>query len=525
MQIASRLAGYSLGQADLLRRAMGKKKPEEMAQQKEIFVAGATGRGIAHATAEKVFDLMAYFAGYGFNKSHSAAYALITYQTAWLKAHHPRPFMAAALTSEMEKTDRIVTLIEECRRMAIPVLPPDVNASDIEFGVESTPEGGAIRFGLGAVKNVGENAIRAILEARSGGETGPPEPFRSLYDFCRRVDLRPVNKRVVESLVAAGAFDSLPGHRAQLWQAVPAAMEAGQGLKEERERGQFNLFGGPADAEADAPSPVPDIEASLPEAPEWDRAERLRQEKAVLGFYLSEHPLASLREEIAAVGSIGTAALAEKGGGVPVTLVGIIAAVRKRPTNSGRLMAYATLEDFAGSVECVIFPDLHDAARELLVEERIVLVRGRTDARDEGSVAKLVAEELVDFEEARASTLHMLQILIPPSRTDTGSLLRLRDILSRYPGRGEVVLVVDAEGGERVRIKSRMPGVAISGELLAELRAVVGADQVRLSVSPRKPEPPRRPGGPNGRWRRDGSAMAGAVQRNYRPAGGRKGTT
>jgi DNA polymerase-3 subunit alpha len=514
MQIASRLAGYSLGQADLLRRAMGKKKAEEMAQQKATFVAGATQRGIAKPTAEKIFEQMEYFAGYGFNKSHSAAYTLISYQTAWLKAHYPVEFMAASLSSEMEKTNRIVVLVEECRKMGIEVRPPDVNRSLLDFTVE---EGTAIRFGLGAVKNVGQGAIEAILNARDGerpaGDDAPRGPFASLYDFCRRVDLRPVNRRVVESLVAAGAFDALPGHRAQKLAAVAPALASGQSHQEQRDRGQgslFGLLGGGESASGQA------LEPALPETPEWDNPTRLREEKAVLGFYLSDHPLAALREEIAAVATCDSQGLDERKDGDDIHFVGVVSAVKRTPTKSGGLMAWLTLEDFAGSIEAVVFSDLYERSKELLAVDRIVLVRGRADRRDAEGAVKLVATDIADFEAARGSMRHTLHLSIPIERVAERDLLRIRDICSRYPGRGEVLLHFDTPEG-RVRVKAGRLQVMVSGELLAELRALLGADRVRLTESKEKPPAPPPPGGGRGRFlERGGARREFAGARNYR---------
>lgn len=503
MQIASRLGGFSLGQADILRRAMGKKKPEEMAKQKVLFVTGAIGKGIPRVVAERIFEQMAYFAGYGFNKSHSAAYALISYQTAWLKAHYPVPFMAAALTSEMEKTNRIVVLVEECRKMGIPVLPPDVNASTIEFRVE----GKAIRFGLGAVKNVGEGAIEAILAARDGRLPGVEGgAFGSLFDFCRRVDLKAINRRMVESLVAAGAFDGLPGHRAQKMAAVGAAMEAGQAAQVERERGQFNLFGAAASGAGPAP---PVLEPALPAVAEWERATLLKEEKAVLGFYLTDHPLASLREEIAAVATVDSQGLAERRDNEEVAFVGIVAAVKRTTARSGGVMAWVTLEDFAGSVECLCFPDLYEACKEVLVADRVVLVRGRTSTREDEEAVKLVAAEVSDFEESRSAVQHTLHLAVSRDRGDDSTLLRIRDILSRYPGRGSVLLHVETPEG-LVPVKAGRLRVAVSGELLSELRGLLGAERVRLAEARRQPGGQaggRGGGGP--RWRdRKGSRPA-----------------
>jgi DNA polymerase-3 subunit alpha len=517
MQIASKLAGFSLGQADLLRRAMGKKKAEEMAKQKEAFVTGAVERAIPTPKAEKIFEQMAFFAGYGFNKSHSAAYALISYQTAWLKAHYPIQFMAASLTSEMEKTNRIVTLVEECRKMAIPVLAPDVNASEIDF----TVEGESIRFGMGAVKNVGFGAIEAILAARRGDtESGAAGgPFTSLFDFCRRVDLRSMNRRVVESLIAAGAFDSLPGDRARKTAAIGRAMEGAAAEQEERERGQFNLFGG-GPSEGTAPTKL--HEPELPVVPGWDRATLLREEKAVLGFYLSDHPLATLREEIAAVATVDSQSLMEKGDNVDVVFVGVISAIKKTPTRSGDLMAWLTLEDFAGSVECLCFPDLHETCKEILSADRIVIVQGRSSTRDDEDNVKIVATEIADFESRRATLTHTLHLSLAPATTDQVTLLRVRDILSRYPGKGSVIFHIDTPAG-RVRIKSGDRRVAVSGDLLAELRALLGADKVRLAEARFQPAPPREPEGPGGfrnRGRRGAGRPSGdlstAAARNYR---------
>ncbi|HET9235581.1 MAG TPA: DNA polymerase III subunit alpha, partial [Candidatus Eisenbacteria bacterium] len=273
MQIASVMAGFSLGEADILRRAMGKKKKEEMAAQQERFVRGAVERGIQEPVARRVFEQMEYFAGYGFNKSHSAAYALLSFQTAYLKTHFPAEFMAATLGVEMDATDRVMVLVEECRRLRLRVLPPDVNSSRETFSVVE----GAIRFGLGAVKNVGGGTIQAILAER--GERGP---FRSLLDLTRRVGHEAVNRRVLESLVAAGALDTVHPSRARLYAAVPGALEAGARHQEELAMGQTVLFGDGHE--------ILSPDASLPEVPEWDRNTRLRKEKEVLGFYLSEHP-------------------------------------------------------------------------------------------------------------------------------------------------------------------------------------------------------------------------------------------
>src|SRR5947208_608277 len=283
MQIANKLAGYSLGEADLLRRAMGKKKPEEMAQQRERFVRGATERGFPPKKIEKIFDLMAQFAGYGFNKSHSAAYALLAYHTAFLKTHYPVEFMAALLTSETGSTDKVVKYINECREMGIPVEPPDINVSDANF----TPHGQAIRFGLAAVKNVGRTAIDSILAARNAlGK------FGSIFEFCEKVDLRLLNKRVLESLIKSGAMDGF-GTRAQLIAVLDKAIEGAQKSQRDAESGQHGLFG--VFAEDSGKNEPTD---KLPNVPEWDEHQRLASEKEVLGFFITGHPLEKYVEKL-----------------------------------------------------------------------------------------------------------------------------------------------------------------------------------------------------------------------------------
>src|SRR5438445_9078867 len=294
MQIANRMAGYSLGEADLLRRAMGKKKPEEMAKQRERFVEGAVQRGYPPRKIEKIFDLLAKFAEYGFPKAHSAAYALLAYQTAYLKTHYPVEFMAALLTSVTGSTDDVVKYINECREMGLAVEPPDINVSDANF----TPHGQAIRFGLAAVKNVGHNAIESIVVARK--ELGR---FKSIYEFCEKVDLRLLNKRVLESLIKSGAMDSL-GRRAQLMAVLDRAMDHAQKTQRDAESGQHGLFG--VFQQEDAHSQ----EDRLPETPDWDEHVRLANEKEILGFFITGHPLDKYRDKLEDLHELTTAELA-----------------------------------------------------------------------------------------------------------------------------------------------------------------------------------------------------------------------
>src|SRR5580693_4226625 len=343
MQIANRLAGYSLGDADLLRRAMGKKKPEEMAQQRERFVAGATQRKYPAKKIEKIFDLMAQFAGYGFNKSHSAAYALLAYHTAYLKTHYPVEFMAALLTSVTGSTDDVVKYINECREMGISVEAPDINVSHANF----TPHGENIRFGLAAVKNVGGNAIESIVAARK--KLGR---FKSIFEFCENVDLRLLNKRVLESLIKSGAMDSM-GRRAQLMALLDKAMEQAQKAQRDAESGQHGLFGVFQQEDAESNND------KLPNIPDWDEHTRLTAEKEILGFFISGHPLQKYKDKLADLQALSIEEIAamtkSTGKDETITTAGMIGNVRVLKSKRGDYYAQATLEDMSGSIDMIVF--------------------------------------------------------------------------------------------------------------------------------------------------------------------------
>ncbi len=379
MTIANRVAGFSLGQADLLRRAMGKKKPEEMEKQKTEFIDGAIAKGMERDKAEKMFDLIAYFAGYGFNKSHSAAYAVITYQTAYLKTHFLNEFMAALLTTESGNSDKIVRYLNECRELSIPILPPDVNESHKDFTV--TPHG--IRFGLTAIKNVGEGAIDAILEARR--EHGR---FATLTDVTRHVDARKLNKRVLEGLIKSGAFDSTGAKRSQLVAVLDRAMDEGVRAQREKQEGQFNLFASlPAD-EATPPLPLPAI-------PEWDQHERLKWEKELVGFYITSHPLAPYASTLQRISSATAETIHDVGDGKQVTLGGIVATCRLTTTKKGERMATFQLEDLHGRIDVIVFPKTFQTATELLVEDALVMVKGVLDRAEKGTKVKATSIEVL----------------------------------------------------------------------------------------------------------------------------------
>jgi DNA polymerase-3 subunit alpha len=476
MKIANRLAGFSLGDADLLRRAMGKKLPEEMEKQKTLFIAGAAKNGFDPKKAEKIFDLMAYFAGYGFNKSHSAAYALITYQTAYLKAHHPLEFMAALLTSEMGNEDKIVQYIAECRAMGIAILPPDVNESNQEFTIADQ----AIRFGLVAVKNVGASAIESVLNARA--EHGR---FRSLSHFCREVDLRKVNRRVIESLIKCGAFASTRARRAQLMDALDRTMEAAAGSQSARRAGQETLFGGSGDGSS------PDD--ALPDVPEWDDATLARSEKESLGFYITSHPLSPYAREIERFAVTPTDRLADAADGDDVRVWGVLASKKITTTRKGDRMAYVRVEDLAGSVETIVFPDLYAASGPLLASDQPLVIDGTLDKGDKG--VKLKATRIMSLESARERAGGHLEIVLDEDVGADG-LRRLKATLARHPGTFPVWLrvLLKQQGRESTIVAGETLRVNPTRTLLDEIEAGFGKGSACVRSDPNRglSRPPQR---------------------------------
>jgi DNA polymerase III subunit alpha len=387
MRLAADLAGFSLAQADILRKAMGKKDRELMAQQREEFVKGCKANKVEGRKAERIWDLIEKFAGYGFNKSHAACYGLVAYQTAYLKANYPVEFMAALLTSEMERTDKIVQYIEECRVMGLRVAPPDVNRSGARF----TVDGDTIRFGLAAIKNVGESAIESIVRVRQEGEA-----FPSLTDFCARVDLRLLNRRVLESLVKAGAFDGVGATRAGLLAGLDQAMEAGQRRQRDRDEGQTSLFDAPGAAPAPATPAAPPATV-----PEWPAEQLLGYEKEVLGFYLSGHPLERYRDRAREMGTASATDVATRPVGARVALLGQVSQLRERATKSGNRMAFASLDAVDGAVALTIFPEALKTCGSALHAPGPVLVKGRIDETDKGRV--VLVEDVKPLEEALLS--------------------------------------------------------------------------------------------------------------------------
>ena len=457
MQIASALAGFTMGEADILRKAMGKKKADVMATQMEQFLQGCTHRGVPPRTAKKIWDHMEQFAGYGFNKSHSAAYAWLAYQTAYFKANYPAYFMAALLTSERANTDKMVQYIGECRDLGIRVLPPDVNDSDMFFTViiEAGGASGApprppahsagmnpapfaavaagIRFGLAAIKNVGEGAVEAVLTARRGGPGGR---FTSLFEFCERVDLRAVNRRVVESFIKSGSFDSLDGRRASLFSAIDRAMDSGQKLQRDREQGQSSLLGMLGTPETHAAGGAERIR----DVPDWGEGERLGYEKESLGFFITGHPLERYRAELQQWATATTGRLAELADR-EVSVGGIIAALRLIKTKKGDRMASFILEDLEGGAEALVFPDTYKKVAGRLAEDQVVLVKGKAEVPEEGK-PRLLVTDVLPLEQAKLAEARYVTIRVPMLQWDRKKGERLREILGAHKGDCPVTLEI-----------------------------------------------------------------------------------
>jgi DNA polymerase-3 subunit alpha len=436
MQIASALAGYTLGEADILRKAMGKKKADVMATQKDKFLKGCQERGVPEKKAGKIWDHMEQFAGYGFNKSHSAAYAWLAYQTAYLKANYPSYFMAALLTSERANTDKIVQYIAECRAMGIDVLPPDVNESSMFF----TVVGDRIRFGLAAIKNVGEGSVESVLAARRAGG-----PFQSLFEFCERVDLRAVNRRVLESFIKSGSFDSRDRRRASLMGALDAAMDAGQKHQRDQEQGQHSLFG--AMFESHGGTPIPE---RIPDLPDWGEGERLANEKESLGFFITGHPLERHRTELSqwatcTVGRLGEFADRE------VTIGGIVTQLRLIKTKKGDRMATFVLEDLEGGAEVLVFPETYKKVAARLAEDVVVLVKARAEAVEEGN-PRLLSSDVLPLDQAKMAEARFVTIRVPVAQWDKTKGERLRDILGAHRGDCPVTLEMVQPGAYAVAL-------------------------------------------------------------------------
>ncbi|HEV2173227.1 MAG TPA: OB-fold nucleic acid binding domain-containing protein, partial [Nitrospira sp.] len=431
------------------------------------FLEGAKQNKISDKKAEKLYELIQKFAGYGFNKSHAAAYAVVCYQTGYLKAHYPTEFMAALMTSDMGNQDKIVGYFTECRDLGIKVLGPDVNKSQKNFAVVD----GEIRFGLAAIKNVGEGAVESVLAIRA--DSGP---FTSFFDFCRRVDLHKVNKRMLEGLIKAGAFDSLGAKRSQLMAMLDQAIEDGAAAQQERERGQTSIFGEDLNGGGHE---VTAVEPTLPNVPEWDQAQRLKYERELTGFYITAHPLARYEATIHALSTATTAGLTELSDGKEVKLCGIIAAVKSMLTKKGDRMAYVTLEDLQGTVEVIVFPDLFKNVGDLIAPERLVRLTGTIDRGDKGT--KIRGSKIEPLAEVQNQTIKRIHIRLSDRPEVKEQLPRLLDVFKRHPGGTAISLTFRTESALEADT-APLPNLTVtaSEHFIADVEEVLGKGALSL---------------------------------------------
>jgi DNA polymerase-3 subunit alpha len=471
MQLAQKLAGYSLGEADLMRRAMGKKKKEEMALHEEKFVSGSIERGIAEEKARKIFSLMAQFADYGFNRSHSFAYAYLAYQTAYLKAHYPTHFIAAVLSNEINNTSKVARYIGEMKSFGIELLPPDVNTSNEGF----TPIGNSVRFGLAAIKGLGSSAVQMIIQAREqGGE------FRSIFDFAERVDSKAVNKRVLESLIKAGAFDLTASNRAALMSVIDRAIEQGARAQRDRASGQTGLF---AALMVDAGGPSQAEEHPLPATKPWSKKESLAFEKEALGLYASGHPLEDYAASIRHLTPLDSGNIAESAAhGDTAAMGGIIIDLAVRTTKKGDRFALFRLEDQLGSIKIVCWPEQFSRYKSLLQADEAILVRGKLELSDEGE-ATIIAQEIQQLENARSSAARAILIRIPEATVSPERMITLCDLLSQEQGQAAVYIEVEMNEGLIARIRpQQFLRVKASQELSSRIEAVEQSWKVDLLI-------------------------------------------
>ncbi|XEI31958.1 DNA polymerase III subunit alpha [Aeromonas veronii] len=466
MQIAQTLAGYTLGGADMLRRAMGKKKPEEMAKQRAGFEEGAVKNGVDGELAMKIFDLVEKFAGYGFNKSHSAAYALVSYQTLWLKTHFPAEFMAAVMTADMDNTDKIVTLVDECQRMGLTVIPPDVNTGRYRFSVN---EDGHIVYGIGAVKGVGEGPIDAILSARD--QDGP---FRDLFDFCNRVDIKKLNKRVMEKLILSGAMDRLGPHRAALMATLEEAMRAAEQHAKAQAVGQVDMFGVLTEE-------IDDVKKAFANVPHWPDKVWLEGERETLGLYLTGHPINQYSSELRRYTSGRLCDLHPTSRDTVTTAAGLVIAARSMVTKRGNKMGIFTLDDRSGRLDVTLFSEALEKYEELMQKDRILVVSGQVSFDDFSGGLKMSARELLDINDARERFARAIRISLDEQRIDDRFFPRLCEILE--PARAGVcpVQVNYCRPGSRVRLTLGTEWrVTPTDQLIDDLRVLLGRERVEL---------------------------------------------
>jgi len=474
MQIAQVLAGYSLGGADMLRRAMGKKKPEEMAKQRSIFMDGSDKNNVDSHQATEIFDLMELFAEYGFNKSHSAAYALVSYQTIWLKAHYPAAFMAAVLSADMDNTDKVVIFVDDCQQLGLDVVPPDINRSEYRFVSEN--EGNVI-FGLGAIKGAGESAIAEIIEERNANGA-----FKSLAEMCQRVKSRKISKRILETLIKAGAFDQLGTNRNSLFEGLPEIVRIANQQHRDEEIGQNDLFGGSVAVAHD--------EKVTPHLEEWDEKIRLRYEKLAIGLYLTGHPINAYEDEVKQLRSRTLKQMAEDDGAQryqkkPVTLVGLVSAIRTQTTDKGK-RAFVTLDDKTAYYEIFIFSNVYEQYEELIQKEEVLVVEGTLNSDYATGAVRVRIEALHDIESVRNQFLRRLMLNVDKSQTGNGLLDRLDELLPMQTQTAEKQMrcpVFIAYETETEKVELRL-GEDVSAPLKDDdiklLKKTLGEDKVNL---------------------------------------------
>lgn len=469
MQIAQVLSGYTLGGADMLRRAMGKKKPEEMAKQRAVFQEGAEKNGVDGELAMKIFDLVEKFAGYGFNKSHSAAYALVSYQTLWLKTHYPAEFMAAVMTADMDNTEKVVGLVDECKNMGLTVLPPDINSGLYRFNVD---DNGAIVYGIGAIKGVGEGPIEAILEARNKGGY-----FKDLFDFCARIDLKKVNKRVIEKLILAGALDRLGPHRAAMMASVDDAVRAASQHHQAEAFGQADMFG----VLTDAPE---EVEQKYTQVPEWPEKVRLEGERETLGLYLTGDPVDEYLKELTKYTSCRLNEAAPTRRDQSLTVAGLVIAARVMTTKRGTRIGLMTLDDRSGRMEVMLYSEALDRYAEWLEKDKILVVSGQVSFDDFNGGLKMSAREVMDLGSAREKFARGLSISILQSQIDQQFFERFSHILEPHRAGTVPVNVYYQRPDARARLTLGTEWrVTPSDTLLDELKQLLGHDQVELEFN------------------------------------------
>ena len=468
LRIARDLCGFTLGQADSMRKAMGKKLADVMEKCKKDFIDGAGANDVDRHVAQKIWSDIEVFSGYGFNKSHSACYSEVAYRNAYLKANYPKQYLAASLTNDRDNTDRLTIMLDECRRMEIPVLPPDVNESALNF----VPTDKGIRFGLAAIKNVGAGAAQSIVDGRV--EDGA---YEDLYKFCERLDLRAVNRRVVEALVASGACDHLGGHRAQLHDALDVALRNAQVVQEERGRGQFSLFGG------DSSAPQLEHQLSLPEVAEWTETEMLASEKELLGFYVSSHPLSRFERDLRNFAS-PLVDIPEQEDGAPIRVGGLISRISTSADRKGNPIAFVTLEDLSGKADIVFFSDAYASNKHLIVQEEVVMVEGRLNERN--GTMSILADSVLPMEHTRERLTRSVNITLPSEAVNDDLLNQLLKTCQEFAGPCDLIIRVESTGdaGHTDVVRSRSIRVNPCDELLRRVDALTGVRETELTTLP-----------------------------------------